>query len=165
MLWIDAHGDYNNPDSTQTGYLGGMALAAATGSWDSGYGSGVKPTNVALVGARDIDETERRLIDTDGVSVIAPQTVSPTALRDFVGDDPVWLHIDWDVLEPGNIPADYEVPNGLMPQQVSDILAALTDARIIAVELAEFQASPTDNAVNRRALDCLLDTISPLIDD
>lgn len=43
VLWIDAHGDYHTPASTGSGYLGGMALAGASGLWDSGLGGGIAP--------------------------------------------------------------------------------------------------------------------------
>src|SRR5262245_51282195 len=43
ILWVDAHGDFNTPETTATGYLGGMTLAAVCGLWDSGYRSGVDP--------------------------------------------------------------------------------------------------------------------------
>ncbi|MCG2621863.1 arginase family protein [Arthrobacter sp. I2-34] len=52
VLWIDAHGDFNTPASTESGYLGGMALAGACGLWDSGHGGIVYPRNAILVGAR-----------------------------------------------------------------------------------------------------------------
>ena len=38
VLWFDAHGDFNTPETSGTGYLGGMVLAAACGLWDSGHG-------------------------------------------------------------------------------------------------------------------------------
>ena len=38
VLWLDAHGDYNTPDTTGSGYLGGMCLAGACGEWDAGLG-------------------------------------------------------------------------------------------------------------------------------
>jgi arginase/N-omega-hydroxy-L-arginine amidinohydrolase len=55
VLWIDAHGDFNTPDTTGSGYLGGMALSGPCGLWDSGHGAGINPQQAILVGARDID--------------------------------------------------------------------------------------------------------------
>ena len=43
ILWIDAHGDFNTPATTDSGYLGGMVLAGACGLWDSGHGAGLRP--------------------------------------------------------------------------------------------------------------------------
>ena len=38
-LWLDAHGDFNTPETTPSGFLGGMCLAAACGRWDAGFGA------------------------------------------------------------------------------------------------------------------------------
>jgi arginase len=55
ILWLDAHGDYNTPDTTQSGYLGGMPLAGACGEWDADLDVGfVDPARVVHAGARDI---------------------------------------------------------------------------------------------------------------
>lgn len=43
ILWVDAHGDFNTPDTTESGYLGGMVLAGACGLWESGLGGGLNP--------------------------------------------------------------------------------------------------------------------------
>ena len=48
VVWLDAHGDFNTPATSGSGYLGGMPLAAACGLWDSGYGAGVDPRAVVL---------------------------------------------------------------------------------------------------------------------
>jgi arginase len=66
VVWFDANGELNTPDSSTTGYLGGLALSGPVGMWESGLGSGVAAANVVLGGARDLDPFERRLID-DGV--------------------------------------------------------------------------------------------------
>lgn len=113
VLWIDAHGDFHTPETTRSGYLGGMALAGACGVWDSGHGAGVDPGRVVLVGARDIDPAERELLDKAGVRIIAPADVTGQRVAAAAGGARVWAHIDWDVLEPGTVPADYRVPDGL----------------------------------------------------
>jgi arginase len=48
--------------------------------------------------------------------------------------------VDWDVLEPGYIPAAYKIPSGLLPRQVAAIFSALPTESIRGVELAEFEA-------------------------
>jgi arginase family enzyme len=163
LLWVDAHGDFNTPETTETGYLGGMVVAAACGLWDSGHGAGLRPQQVIMVGARDIDPPEAELLKTAGVRVIPPAEVSPEAVLAAVGDAPVWVHVDWDVLEPGYVPADYDVPGGLLPTQIRAILAAFPKDRVLGVELAEFNV-PADEAKAEAALATILDTVSPLLD-
>ena len=74
IVWFDAHGDINTPDTTLTGYLGGMVLTGAAGRWDTGLGGDLDLKDVVLVGARDFDSAERALIDagapTDRKSVV-----------------------------------------------------------------------------------------------
>lgn len=140
VLWIDAHGDFNTPESTDSGYLGGMVLAAACGLWDSGHGAGLDPRQVIVVGGRDIDEVEGELLASAGVTVVPPAEVTPERVLELIAGRPVWIHVDWDVLEPGYIPAAYRVGDGLLPHQVAALFAALPIDRVRGVELAEFEA-------------------------
>ena len=57
------------------------------------------------------------------------------------GDRPVWIHVDWDVLEPGSVPAAYAIEAGLSPEALRAIFAEIPRQQIIGVELAEFEAS------------------------
>ncbi|MGW8483723.1 arginase family protein [Microbacterium sp. NPDC055903] len=139
VLWIDAHGDFNTPATTGSGYLGGMVLAAACGLWDSGHGSGLDPKQVIVVGGRDIDPAEAELLAGAGVTVLPPSESTPARVAELVAGRDVWIHVDWDVLEPGYIPAAYRVADGLLPHEVADIFAAFPAGRVRGVELAEFE--------------------------
>jgi arginase/N-omega-hydroxy-L-arginine amidinohydrolase len=161
VLWIDAHGDFNTPATTESGYLGGMVLAAACGLWDGGHGSGLNPRQVALVGARDIDPAERELLDGAGVRILAPSESTPEKLLDFIAGRPVWIHIDWDVLEPGYIPAAYKVPEGLLPHQVAALLAAIPKSALRGIELAEFEAGEP-GIPERLSVELILETFQHL---
>ncbi|MEP7453528.1 arginase family protein [Phyllobacterium sp. SB3] len=163
VLWIDAHGDFNTPAITESGYLGGMVLAAATGYWDSGYGSGLKARNIIIAGARDIDPQELALLERADVAILSPKDATPEAIRNAIGDTPVWIHIDWDCLEPGIVPAAYKVQNGLAQHQIRLILQSIKPEQILGVELAEFEAA--DNAEEcDTALSNILDIVEPLFD-
>ena len=43
IVWLDAHGDFNTPETSASGYLGGMCLAAACGRWDAGSATAFDP--------------------------------------------------------------------------------------------------------------------------
>lgn len=169
VLWIDAHGDFNTPQTTGSGYLGGMVVAAACGLWDSGHGAGLDPRNVVLVGARDIDDAERELLVEHGVRILPPQESTPERLREIVGDREVWVHIDWDVLEPGRVPAAYRVPQGLAPEQVEQLLAVVPVEKLAGVEIAEFEAAGTeadaaaDREADAAAVATIVRTVGPLL--
>jgi arginase len=75
LLWLDAHGDMNTPESTPSGNIHGMPLAALVGAGApelttlAGFSPIVEPRQVALVGVRDLDAKEQRLMKKIGVSL------------------------------------------------------------------------------------------------
>lgn len=162
VLWIDAHGDFNTPETTGSGYLGGMVLAAACGLWDSGHGAGLKPEQVIIVGARDLDVAEHELLSASGVRVLAPAESTPARIVELVAGREVWVHVDWDVLEPGYIPAAYRVSDGLLPHEISRIFAALR-GQVRGVELAEFEYGDPE-VPPRLSVELIVETFQALQD-
>ena len=64
VLWLDAHADFNTPDTTPSRFLGGMCLAGACGVWDTGFdGPALDPTRVVMSGVRDLDRASAMLLD------------------------------------------------------------------------------------------------------
>jgi arginase len=124
ILWLDAHADFNSPDTTPSGFLGGMCLAAACGVWDSGLGSGVDPARVVMCGVRDVDAGERVLLDTRGVGLVE----SPAQLADALDGRPVFVHLDLDVLDPTVLPATFPAPGGLSDGGLRTLLAEVGEA-------------------------------------
>ena len=160
VVYIDGHADFNTPE-TGTGYLGGMVLSGVCGLWDSGYGGPLPVEQAVVVGSRDIDPGEAQLMAKHGLRHLPPTEVTPEALLDVVGGRPVWIHVDWDVLEPGFVPADYAVPGGIVPCQLREFFAAVPSEQLCGVELAEFNA-PEDPAATEAALAVLMDVVEPL---
>jgi len=162
VVWFDAHGDINTPESSTSAFLGGLALSGPMGLWDSGLGAGIAPANVVLGGARDLDPFERRLID-DGVVRHVP--VGPGLLDDLdaaVGDRPVYFHLDCDVLEPGLVPTDYRVPNGLSFTELAAVASRLAMNQVVGVEVAEFEGNWAGTGAPGDARP-LLAALSPLV--
>ena len=126
LLWLDAHGDFNTPDTTPSGFLGGMCLAGAVGLWDTGYGAGPGPEKVVLVGGRDLDAAEEELMARHGVV----RTDDPAAA--LAGRE-VFVHLDVDILDPTVMPGQlYPAPGGLDTTQLHDLLADVAArARIV----------------------------------
>lgn len=162
VLWIDAHGDFNTPQTTESGYLGGMVLAAACGLWDSGHENGLDARQVVIAGIRDVDPTEQELLQQHGVGTLTPAQTTAETILTAIGDAPVWVHIDWDVLEPNYVPAAYAIENGLLPQAIKAILQAIPAKQIIGIELAEFEASENE-AQDEAALAIISDVVSPIL--
>ncbi|MFI8417235.1 arginase family protein [Serratia sp. NPDC078593] len=162
ILWIDAHGDFNTPSTSETGYLGGMVLGAVCGLWQSGYGAGVKPEQVVLVGAHDIDEKERELLTSHNIKIIPPKNVTPDEIVKVIGNSKVWIHIDWDVLEPGEINADYKVHGGICLAQLVETVQQIPREQVLGLELAEFSADDVDSALNKKSLSNILSVVDAL---
>lgn len=162
VLWFDAHGDFNTPATTESGYLGGMVLAATCGLWNSGHGAGLSFSQIVLIGVRDLDPPEAELLHRGEVRVIRVEEATPDAVLNAVGDAQVWIHVDWDVLEPDTVPADYRVPSGLSPDQIRNIFEALPRDRILGIELAEFKAQGDVGAVTK-SVSAILHMIDPLL--
>jgi len=76
VLWVDAHGDFNTPATSETGNIHGMPLALLCGEpdfgpeYDGDWRGLVDPRNVTIFGARSIDRPERQLLELRGVEVV-----------------------------------------------------------------------------------------------
>lgn len=163
IVWFDAHGDLNTPVTSISGYLGGMVLSGAAGMWDTGLGSNLRLSNIILVGARDLDAAERKLIDTGTVRHVPG---GPDLLRDLahaVGQAPVYIHIDCDVLNPGIVPTEFSVANGLSVDDLRASLDVLTGSEIVGLEIAEFQSVWPDSGVEASPQP-IVDAVAPLIE-
>lgn len=161
VVWFDAHGDSNLPSSTEAPYLGGMVITGAAGHWDSGLGSGLKLSNVVLVGARDLDPHEKRLIASGALTVVPPGPDVAKRLAEAVGTRDVYVHLDCDVLEPGIVPLEYEVKGGLSLADLRACAEVLAQRRIVGLEIAEFEASWADGSPANP--EPLVQAIAPLL--
>lgn len=162
VVWFDAHGDLNTPETTPSGYLGGMALSGPAGLWESGLGKGLRLENIILVGARDLDPPEQALVKSGSIRLVAPGQDSPQALRAALAGRPAYVHLDCDVLSPGIVPTDYRVPDGFSLGELRALCEILAEGPVIGLEIAEFEDSWADSAT-LAAPDTLLDALEPLI--
>jgi arginase len=135
-FWFDAHGDYNTPETTTSGFIDGMGLAAATGlGWQrlAATVPGFQPMegrNTFFLGVRDLDPPEASLVRETGATLVAvnelpaglPRILERAMLADAVG----YLHLDPDVLDPSVGRANYlPVPDGLSVSQLTGTIAAI----------------------------------------
>jgi arginase family enzyme len=162
IVWFDAHADLNTPDTTPSGYLGGMALAGAAGLWPSGLGAGVALGNVVLVGARDMDPAESRLIETSGLVHVRVGPHLADDLHRAVAGRPVYVHLDCDVLDPDIVPTDYTADDGLTLAQLEAAMGALAEGDVIGLEIAEFEQAWHDGGTPVSP-EPLIDALEPLL--
>ena len=114
VIWIDAHGDLNRPETSPSGNVHGMPLAAAAGLAGEWFTSPllplpvVDPARIAIVGARSLDDAERALVRAVGIRVftmseidrIGIERTMAEALARVSGHGFVHVSLDLDVLDP-----------------------------------------------------------------
>ncbi len=140
VVWIDAHGDFNTPESTISGFFGGMSLAVITGHcyqnlWAQ-IGNSVPISEAAtlMLGVRDLDPAERERLERSAIRVVnwhagKPQANVLAALDELAKRVPeVYLHVDMDGLDPAVAPGivDPPVPGGLSLQDMEEVVRAVT---------------------------------------
>ena len=147
VLWFDAHGDFNSPDTTPSGFLGGMCLAGACGVWDAGLGATIDPSRVVVCGGRDVDPGEQMLLAEAGVTMVAASDAAADDVLTALAGAPVYIHLDVDVLDPDDMPAQFPAPGGFSPDALRDLLeAVLEECELVGVEvtaLEERDCAPT----------------------
>jgi arginase len=168
VLWLDAHGDFNTPDTTTSGYLGGMGLAAACGLWDAGLTGATPPVptrQVVLTGVRDLEDGESTALTLSDATVIGASPVETlVAVKNALDDAPVYVHLDLDVLDPEIFPARFPAPGGFAPEKLFDLLEAVVeDCELVGLEITSFEA-PEDEQERQAAASIALHAIEPLLD-
>ena len=111
VVWLDAHGDLNTPETSPSGNEWGMPLRMAI---DDGI---VRPDDVALVGARDLDEPEAEFAAAHGIDDDVERALDGVAA--------VYVALDVDVLQPGLVPCFFPVPGGPSVADVESVLRSI----------------------------------------
>lgn len=176
VAWFDAHGDFNTPDTTATGFLDGTGLATVTGRcWTTLAATvpGFEPVPdqaVCLIGARDIDPAEGDLLRQSSVGVV-PVDDLRTALRPALARvaehvDRIYVHIDLDVLDSGVARANsYAIGGGLTLDDMQYALNELAGAfKIAGVALSAYEPDADADGAAARAAIALLSTAAGLAD-
>jgi arginase len=139
VLWLDAHPDFNDPDTTPSAFLGGMCLSAACGVWDAGFDGGrFDPARVIMCGIRDVDAGERVLVETHGVGLVE----RPSRLAELLEGHELFIHLDLDVLDPRVMPGlHWPVDGGFSDGGLRTLLAEVAEAAdVIGVEITDLPA-------------------------
>ena len=138
IVWFDAHGDVQTPETTASGYLAGMPLRLLTGYRPELIAGrlGLRPVpeeHIVLAGARDLDPPEVRYLAT---SAIRQRDVADLAAADLPGL-PLYVHVDLDVLDPVDAPGlRFPTPGGPSAGQLAGALRMLlATGRVAAVTL------------------------------
>jgi arginase len=174
VVWFDAHGDLNTPESSDSGAFSGMALRALLGSGapDLALAPGtLRPGQVVLAGARALDDAEAAYIETAGVRTVgADELGTAEPLLDAIaatGARSVYVHVDLDVIDPAEITGvGYPEPFGVSAVALADAIKAvrarfpLAGAAITGFAPESADSAGADMPVILRTLGALTATIA-----
>lgn len=167
VIWIDAHADFNTAESTPSGNIHGMPLAALVGIGDRrlvelcGSGRTVDPTRVVIIGSRDLDPGEKAFLREVGVNVFTMKEIDRLGLAtvmeqaiELATRDTNGLHIsfDMDAVDPDFAPGvGTRVAGGLTYREAHLSLELIADSgKMTSLEIVE--VNPTLDHENRTAI-------------
>jgi arginase len=135
LLWLDAHPDFNTPETTRSGSLGGMPVAVATGRalklirLDAKLDPPLADRHVVMAGVRLTDPLEQRLLDDSRIAQLSVEDLREATPAVFAQldrlsrlTDKIYVHIDMDVLDPREVAGHgNKVPNGPSSEQLASL--------------------------------------------
>jgi arginase len=136
VIWIDAHGDIHTPETSTSGFLGGMPLNVLIGGSlpiiaKAAHLHPVPIERLTMVGTRDLDPPEARLIEQLGIATVNDPDAISQRVRSI--GLPAYVHVDVDVLDLQENPAQsYPSPGGFSLQQLTAILTGLLKMPLVA---------------------------------
>jgi arginase len=175
-VWLDAHADFNTPDSTESGFFAGMSVAVISGHCYRSYwaqigdGTPLAEDAIAMFGVRDLSpHAERERLERSAIQVVEWRDGHPdrdilVTLEDLarrVRD--VYLHVDFDAFAPELAPgtADEPVAGGLTLEQAETIIRVTADRfRIRAATLATYAPERDREERTLRAALSLIDLLA-----
>jgi len=181
LIWFDAHGDMNVPESSPSGNIHGMPLAHVLGKGDEdlknilGFSPKVKPENVALIGIRAIDANERQIIRESGIHAFTMReidehgmaAVARQALR-IVNDGTAGFHVSFDVdgCDPTVMPGSGTlVPGGVSFREAHLLMEYIADdRRLQSLEIVELNPFLDERNISaKRTLELILSAMGKSI--
>jgi arginase len=167
LIYLDAHGDFNTPETTPSGLIGGMDVAMLTGHGPDlltnmfGHKPQLDEEQIAIFGARDLDPPEREMLEKskvhlytmDKVREIGPENAMKEATEKLLrASRRIYVHIDIDVLDPDEIGAtQLPVPGGLRLTECSNALRIVTQSEKLC-GLAVMVFNPRKDANGEQAM-------------
>ena len=155
VLWLDAHPDLNTPETSPSGAFGGMVLRTLLGDGLAALlpDTPLSPDRLVLAGTRALDDAEVDYIDSTGLAMIGADDTTADSVLDALtacGTDSVYVHIDLDVLDPGQLSSlDSPVPFGLsVPALIELIQAVKGRFHLVGATIAAFSPASPDQAAD-----------------
>ncbi|MGE0705208.1 MAG: arginase [Vicinamibacterales bacterium] len=166
LLWVDAHGDMNTPETSPSGNVHGMPLAALLGGEPAelahfaGEGAAIDPSHTVLVGVRNLDEREKEAVRKSGVHVYTMKDIDRAGVASvaeqavgIAGNGTAGIHVsfDMDVCDPSIAPGvGTPVRGGLDYREAHMMMELVADSGLLrALDIVEI--NPTLDVRNATA--------------
>jgi arginase len=169
VVWLDAHADFNTPETTRSGSLGGMPVAVATGRalhrmrLDAHLDPPLADSEVVMGGVRLTDPLEQELLDKSAIQQVSVDDLRGATPAVFAQldrlsrtTDKIYVHIDMDVLDPREVEGHQnKVPNGPSSEELARLFEMIFTryAKASAIGFATIPATDSGGlslaAVNR----------------
>lgn len=165
LIWIDAHGDFNTPQTSPSGNIHGMPLAVLIGEGHTNLvnigspGAKILPENVVMIGQRDVDFHEKKRLKASGITVFTMReideqgisSVANKALMKFAHLKRIHLTVDMDALDPVEAPGvGTPVPGGITYREAHLLMEILADSgKVTSMDLVEI--NPILDVANKTA--------------
>src|SRR5713226_8279340 len=166
-VWLDAHGDMNTPDSSPSGNVHGMPLAAIMGYGADelvmlgGFKPKAEPGNIVIVGARDLDAQERKIVKKSGIHVFTMRDIDERGMREVMADAlkyatddtaGIAVSLDMDFVDPADAPGvGTPVRGGVTYREAHLAMEMIADSEAMA-SLEVVEINPILDEHNRTAL-------------
>jgi arginase len=165
VLWIDAHGDLNTPDTSPSGNIHGMPVAAAVGLGRAWFDTGewpvpsVEEARVAMIGIRSLDNEEREVLRRTQVRVVTMAEIDRIGMEAAVDTAldrlraAPWVHVslDMDVMDPLHAPGvGTPVPGGITYREAHLMMEMVSESRMMG-SLQVVEVNPILDVQNRSA--------------
>jgi arginase len=181
LVWFDAHGDMNIPGVSPSGNIHGMPLAHLLGRGDEdfkniqGFSPKVKPENVALIGIRDLDAGERKIVKESGIHAFTMRDIDEHGMAEIakraleiVTDGTAGFHVSFDVdgCDPTVIPGTgTRVPGGVSYREAHLLLEYCADnGGLVSMEVVELNPFVDERNISaERTLQLILSALGKSI--
>ncbi|MCI2430861.1 arginase [Candidatus Acetothermia bacterium] len=166
VIWIDAHGDFNTPQTTPSGNIHGMALAVGTGRGAPQLleifrsEKFIDPARVALIGVRSLDPGERMLLKESGVNVFTMADIDRRGLQKILDEalgrvltesDALHISFDMDSIDPDVAPGvGTPVSGGLSYREAHLVMETVAESKLLR-SLEVVEVNPILDEHNRTA--------------
>lgn len=165
VIWVDAHGDFNTPESSPSGNIHGMPVAALVGEGPESLvnvgrpGAKLNPRQIVQIGIRDLDDPERERLARSGISVFTMRHVDEMGMASIARQaidrlrhfSRIHVSLDMDSLDPDEAPGvGTAVPGGLSYREAHLLMEILGDSgRVQSMDIVEI--NPILDTMNRTA--------------